>query len=203
MLIPIDEPSEEGAIIPKLLFWGGSHDVSGGGLQHGIVGKLIPEESFTDVFCHKGDCIIHDGKTLLKTTSRWKQEFLYVIYAAAEVDEETIPNAAAATSTNIISDNHIDFASDGKNLVSNEQKFEIRNSATSGRSMFATMNISYGELIHAAPGLLIPKIEYDEHGVHTPLSCYVFNVKSGDKMLAFGYGSMFNHSSRKPNVDYR
>ena len=34
------------------------------------------------------------------------------------------------------------------------------------------------------------------------LEHYLFNVAGGDKLLALGYGSLFNHSGH-PNVDYR
>jgi SET domain-containing protein len=36
----------------------------------------------------------------------------------------------------------------------------------------------------------------------TILEHYLFNDSGGNKLLALGYGSLFNHS-RSPNVDYR
>jgi SET domain-containing protein len=36
----------------------------------------------------------------------------------------------------------------------------------------------------------------------TVLEHYLFNDSGGNKLLALGYGSLFNHS-RSPNVDYR
>mmetsp|Transcript_827 Transcript_827/g.2369 ORF Transcript_827/g.2369 Transcript_827/m.2369 type:complete len:118 (+) Transcript_827:1302-1655(+) len=38
---------------------------------------------------------------------------------------------------------------------------------------------------------------------HTILDAYLFNCGDGDRLLSLGVGSLFNHSSRAPNVDYR
>ena len=50
--------------------------------------------------------------------------------------------------------------------------------------------------------MLVPKVSYDAHAKHTVLEHYLFNCKDGDRLLALGYGSIFNHSD-PPNVDYR
>mmetsp|Transcript_13476 Transcript_13476/g.37184 ORF Transcript_13476/g.37184 Transcript_13476/m.37184 type:complete len:169 (-) Transcript_13476:174-680(-) len=71
-----------------------------------------------------------------------------------------------------------------------------------GRGLFATCDIPPRSLIHTAPCLLVGKEEYANHGRHTILEHYLFNASGGDKLLALGYGSLFNHS-RHPNVDYR
>lgn len=73
-----------------------------------------------------------------------------------------------------------------------------------GRGLFATCAIPPRTLLHVAPGLLVSRADYDSHMRHTVLEHYLFNTHthSGDKMLALGYGSLYNHDSRRPNVDY-
>ena len=71
-----------------------------------------------------------------------------------------------------------------------------------GRGLFATKNLSVGVLIHEAPCLLISRDSYDDHARFTVMEHYLFNCADGDKLLALGYGSLFNHSD-SPNVDYR
>jgi hypothetical protein len=58
-----------------------------------------------------------------------------------------------------------------------------------GRGLFATQNVPPRTEIHVAP--CIPVLEH-----------YLYNDVGGNKLLALGYGSLFNHS-RSPNVDYR
>jgi hypothetical protein len=71
-----------------------------------------------------------------------------------------------------------------------------------GRGLFATQDIPPRTLIHVAPCLTIVPGEYREHMQYTILEDYLFNDTSGCKMLALGYGSLFNHSQH-PNIDYR
>jgi SET domain-containing protein len=71
-----------------------------------------------------------------------------------------------------------------------------------GRGLFASQDIAPGSLIHEAPCLRVVKEEYDKFMRFTILEHYLFNADKGDKILALGYGSLFNHS-RHPNVDYR
>lgn len=75
-----------------------------------------------------------------------------------------------------------------------------------GRGLFACSDIPPRTLIHVSPCIPVRKGEYDEHLKHTVLEHYLFNdtrtSEAGNKLLALGYGSLFNHSSQ-PNVDYR
>jgi hypothetical protein len=71
-----------------------------------------------------------------------------------------------------------------------------------GRGLFAKCRIPPRTLVHVAPGLRVTRAEYEQHMRHTLLEHYLFNTRGGDKMLALGYGSLFNHANR-PNVDYR
>lgn len=70
-----------------------------------------------------------------------------------------------------------------------------------GRGIFATKNISKGELIEASPVLVIDKWEAIEV-CSTVINNYVFSWKDDESSaLAFGHGSLFNHSKRQ-NVTY-
>jgi hypothetical protein len=71
-----------------------------------------------------------------------------------------------------------------------------------GRGMFATCDIPPRTLLHVAPCIPVTKNEYDSKMQFTVLEHYLFNAPAGDKLLALGYGSLFNHASH-PNVDFR
>jgi hypothetical protein len=71
-----------------------------------------------------------------------------------------------------------------------------------GRGLFATQNIPPRTVIHVAPCIAVGREEYENHMRFTVLEHYLFNDQGGNKLLALGYGSLFNHS-RSPNVDYR
>jgi SET domain-containing protein len=71
-----------------------------------------------------------------------------------------------------------------------------------GRGLFSSEDIQPRTLIHEAPCLRVVKDEYDKYMRFTILEHYLFNADAGDKLLALGHGSLFNHS-RQPNVDYR
>lgn len=71
-----------------------------------------------------------------------------------------------------------------------------------GRGLFSCALIPPGTLIHEAPCIRVVQKEYDNFMRFTVLEHYLFNATNGDKLLALGYGSLFNHS-RCPNVDYR
>jgi hypothetical protein len=72
-----------------------------------------------------------------------------------------------------------------------------------GRGLFAAMDIPPLSVIHVAPCIVVPKEEYESHIKHTIFEHYVFNdTTSGNKLLALGYGSLFNHDSYHPNIIY-
>ena len=77
-----------------------------------------------------------------------------------------------------------------------------RGSIDAGRGIFAARKLVPFELLHVAPCIIMPRVEYDAHGRHTVLEEYLFNAPDGSRLLALGLGSLFNHS-RQPNVDYR
>ncbi|PFN98152.1 SET domain-containing protein-lysine N-methyltransferase [Bacillus sp. AFS076308] len=72
-----------------------------------------------------------------------------------------------------------------------------------GRGIFATRNISKGELIHEAPIIISPSDEY-KYLKKTIFIEYVFwwGENLEECALALGYGSLFNHSYT-PNGLYK
>jgi SET domain-containing protein len=68
------------------------------------------------------------------------------------------------------------------------------------RGVFATRDISKGELIHEAPVIPYPN-EEDVFIEKTILSDYVFEYGANHTAILLGYGSLFNHSYR-PNATY-
>lgn len=84
------------------------------------------------------------------------------------------------------------------------QLFEIRTDPTKGRGLFARQYLEENSLVHIAPCIIISKEEYEHHMKFTCLEHYLFNCRmTGDKYLALGYGSLFNHHSTHPNVIYK
>jgi SET domain-containing protein len=84
---------------------------------------------------------------------------------------------------------------------------EIRYSKKYGRGIYATRAIKDGTLIEASPVLILDSWECARIEP-TILNCYVFawGDEDVDTAIAFGYGSLFNHSRRenttyKPNYD--
>lgn len=79
---------------------------------------------------------------------------------------------------------------------------EIRNSKKYGRGVYAARNIKAGELVEASPVLILDEWE-DGKLSPTVLNRYVFawNDNRGVSAIAFGFGSMFNHSTRE-NITY-
>ena len=75
----------------------------------------------------------------------------------------------------------------------------MKNTEKYGRGIFATRNIKKDEFIEEAPVIIIPKVEWKlmEESVFVN---YIFRW-GGDKALALGYGSLYNHSYT-PNVRY-
>jgi len=82
--------------------------------------------------------------------------------------------------------------------------FEIRNDPIKGRGLFATQTLAANSLLHVAPCIAIPTEEYDNYLTNTCLEHYLFNCRAtGEKYLALGYGSLFNHHFTNPNVNYK
>jgi uncharacterized protein len=81
--------------------------------------------------------------------------------------------------------------------------FYIGTSDKKGRGLFAAIDIPPLSVIHVAPCIVIQKDEYESHVKHTVFEHYVFNdTGTGNKLLALGYGSLFNHDSHHPNIIY-
>jgi SET domain-containing protein len=68
------------------------------------------------------------------------------------------------------------------------------------RGVFATCDISKGDLIHEAPVIPYPNEDHD-FIEKTILSDYVFEYGANHTAILLGYGSLFNHSY-SPNATY-
>lgn len=68
------------------------------------------------------------------------------------------------------------------------------------RGVFATQDITKGELIHEAPVIPFPN-EQHEFIEKTLLADYVFEYGINHTAILLGYGMLFNHSY-KPNARY-
>ncbi|WP_159887906.1 SET domain-containing protein [Paenibacillus puerhi] len=81
---------------------------------------------------------------------------------------------------------------------------EVKTSALSNgefnRGVFATCNISKGDLIHEAPVIPYPN-EQHVHIEKTLLADYAFEYGANHTALLLGYGMLFNHSYT-PNAYY-
>ena len=80
--------------------------------------------------------------------------------------------------------------------------YTIKTVLNKGRGLFATKDLPMGFHIHTAPCILVTQKEYEDHMKFTVLEHYLFNCQDGDRLLALGYGSLFNHDSKRPNVSY-
>lgn len=82
--------------------------------------------------------------------------------------------------------------------------FEIRADPVKGRGLFARHDLEENSLVHIAPCIPITTEEYENHMKFTCLEHYLFNCRAtGEKFLALGYGSLFNHHSTHPNIIYK
>ena len=81
---------------------------------------------------------------------------------------------------------------------------EVRSTAAKGRGVFALAKFEGGELIEAAPVILIPGEQW-HHLEPTVLALYIYKFGPTDEQehaaIALGNGSLYNHSY-KPNADY-
>jgi len=70
-----------------------------------------------------------------------------------------------------------------------------------GRGVFAVETLPEGILVEESP-ILVFSSEEAEYILNTHLQLYTFEYNADNTCLAFGLGSLFNHSS-KPNTAYR
>lgn len=76
----------------------------------------------------------------------------------------------------------------------------ISNSSVHGQGVFATRNISKGEIIERCPYVVI---DDDDLADANRLQDYLFNSpgQPGDYLCVLGYGMIYNHSY-KPNAEW-
>jgi SET domain-containing protein len=79
----------------------------------------------------------------------------------------------------------------------------VRPTPRKGRGVFALSPIAEGEIIEAAPVIVIPAEQW-HHVEPTVLALYIFNFgpEGEHAAIALGYGSLYNHSFA-PNAEYR
>jgi len=77
---------------------------------------------------------------------------------------------------------------------------EVRNTKKYGRGVFATRDIKAGEIVEKSP-VLIFDIWDSNRLAATALNCYAFNWNDESVAIAFGFGSLLNHSKRE-NITY-
>jgi len=78
--------------------------------------------------------------------------------------------------------------------------FTVKVTKKYGRGLYASRNIKRGDIVEMSPVLVVDK--YDAGKINdTLVNVYVFEWNKESSALAFGYGSLFNHS-KKPNVTY-
>lgn len=81
------------------------------------------------------------------------------------------------------------------------EKIKVKYSAGKGRGIFATKAIRKGEIIEAAPALLVPK-KSRKTFERTFLQHYMFQTDDGqDYVLGMGYVAIANHSDQ-PNAEF-
>ena len=147
-------------------FWTGTHLHPQSDLTSNNVVDSFPPGSLTKGVASVGDVIMYDYKTIHRGEKNnlpegQRRPILYCVYGVDSFEETNF-------SARSIFDSGLNLNSNS-NLISNEQKFEIRSNPRSGRSMWATNPIKFGDVIHVAPALLIPKDEYNNHGSKTIL----------------------------------
>lgn len=81
------------------------------------------------------------------------------------------------------------------------EKIKVKYSAGKGRGIFATESIRKGEIIEAAPALIVPK-KSRKTFESTFLKHYMFQTDDGrDYVLGMGYVAIANHSDQ-PNAEF-
>ena len=102
------------------------------------------------------------------------------------------------------------FKDPSKNNAWFNKKVEVKHSPLHGVGVFATTLIDKHECFECAPVLLFHKDtmyqlrknmvkHWQTHVLHD----YVFGWTEGQVALAWGYGSLYNHSNHDSNVSYR
>ncbi|MEC2159374.1 SET domain-containing protein [Virgibacillus halodenitrificans] len=80
------------------------------------------------------------------------------------------------------------------------QKIGIKDTGKYGRGVFALVDLREGELIEAAPAVVLSKSDR-KLIKETKLVEYFFNWKRKKPAIALGYGSLYNHSYT-PNAKF-
>jgi SET domain-containing protein len=89
-------------------------------------------------------------------------------------------------------------------------KYEIKNGRLSvliaghkGRGVFTSKKVKKGEVVEVCP---ILELSFEEHkamkGSNIENYPFVWNTRKKSVAILFGYGSLYNHSEKKSNLEY-
>ncbi len=84
-------------------------------------------------------------------------------------------------------------------MITSPRAAYVDTSPVHGRGVFAATAIAVGDVIELCPVLRLPAVQRDQIDA-TLLFEYYFDW-DGDAGVAFGYGSLYNHSD-EPNAEY-
>lgn len=71
-----------------------------------------------------------------------------------------------------------------------------------GRGVFAGEVYNKGDVLERVELIMIPS-KQDKYVKETILNRYVYFIDDDWTCIALGYGSLYNHSAKKPNADWR
>lgn len=96
---------------------------------------------------------------------------------------------------------YINITSNNNNILYNSSHIIDKSSLeNAGRGVFANKNYKKGEIVETSPYIILDKNTINTENL---IQDYVFDhlTDSSKKILVFGYGSMYNHSTNY-NIDY-
>ncbi|UZJ57236.1 hypothetical protein CBS101457_006556 [Exobasidium rhododendri] len=121
-------------------------------------------------------------------------------------EKRNVQSTAPAGFTLSSSSARSSFASTSSQPVLPPDSLHVRQTASAGRGVFASVPLTAGTLLDVSHILLFPAKEYHDHGRHTQLDEYTYvwskGIEGNTMALALGIGSLFNHSYTTPNVSY-
>jgi SET domain-containing protein len=124
---------------------------------------------------------------------------------AEQQGEHSSPAALSADGTIVNNSSSASNSSSNNSIPTDSAWFAIHQDGPKGRGLVAIRDIPPRTILHVAPCIWVSAEDYSNHMQYTILEHYLFNGRgkvAGSKLLALGYGSLFNHATH-PNVDYR
>lgn len=78
----------------------------------------------------------------------------------------------------------------------------IKQTKKMGRGVFAGREFRKGDILEKVELILMPATE-DKYIKETILNRYIYFIDSDWTCIALGYGSLYNHSAKKNNADWK